>query len=508
MLESSALYSRLLLVSVLVCVAVVPFTMSSDAARASPKTTKVDSGVKRFTLKRLYSPHNPTRPPYAGQPFLQTGANIESENRGNYRVVPSIIYHQSNLVPQTGRGLGYNNIPDNKPSRTGTTSVLNGRNAASSYPTLSYNSHPVNTRKSFHNEATSPSHQRPSPSQVWDAREARKSYIKDKVPGNESPLFSSQTGRYWSPSLPTSRVLHSGYEKTNELTSAGLQRTSSGIQSSKSAALARKTSPRPTSIRKISDAALIKSSLNPERLTTSVADFSHGFPSVSRSETPRLQNIQSYLFKDSQSAFGGHETVPAVHYRGPAALPSAPHKHRDVVGRFSYVKPVQQSQRKPPTKDQLHLFVNNANPLHPNDNDEAQADGYAEYQNTAQISAPRMDAIAGRLNPLRRVNLRGNHAVGDIKSAVSSFSKATPRESTQASTPGQSIKSLHGSRGFEQSERRAAKEPPILSSSEGTNSRVQNSDKRMDNPISNMNPSLSQMYSFGRREASDALVKP
>ncbi|KAL6118553.1 uncharacterized protein ACO6RY_03339 [Pungitius sinensis] len=495
MLESSALYSRLFFVLALVCLALVTFTISSDAARAGPETTQVDSGVRHVTLKQLYSSHSPTRPPFTSQPSFQTGGNIESEKRGIYRVVPSMIYHQSNPVRLTGGSLGYTmytDISDNRPSQAGTTSVPSGMNPASSHP-------PLNIRKSSSNEAA-------SPSQVWDTREAWKSSIKDKV-----PLFSSQTGRYWSPLLPTSRGLHSSYKETNELTSAGPRRTSSGIPSSKSLALERKTAPRPTSIRRYSDASLIKSSLGPERLTESVADFSQGSPSVSRSEMPRRPNIQGYLLKDSQAAFGRHETVPAVPYHGPAALASAPHKHRasEVVGSFfPGVEPLRQSQRKPPTKDQLHLF-DNANPLHPNDNYyQARTDGYAQYQNTAQISAPGRDAIVGGLKPLPSVNFRGNHAAGDVISTESSFTKATPRGSMQTTTPGQSIKSLYGSRGFEPSELRAAEDPHILSSSEGSNSRGHSSNNRMGNPVSNMNPSLSQKYSFGRRETSAPLVKP
>ncbi|XP_031706818.1 uncharacterized protein LOC116385460 [Anarrhichthys ocellatus] len=496
MLETSSLHSRLLLVCALACAAVMPFIMCSDAAVASPPKNHVDTGVRHIVWRRLYTPHSQHRPLFSGLPSLQTGANSETEKSGNYGGASSIIYHQSNPPRLTESSFSYSNSPDNKPSRAGTTSVPSGMSPASSYRPLSYNSYPVINKKTSYKEAASPFHQSSSPPEGWDSKEAHRSYIKEKVPKNDSPsLFSSQTSRYWSSSRLTSRGLYSGYKETNEHSSAGAQRTSSGIRLSKSFGPASQTAPRAPSI---SSSSVIKSIPSPEKLTPSNTDFSQGLHSASGSKTPRLKKIKSYLFKDSQPAFGGHETVQTVRDKGP-------HKQRAsevTSGVSSNVKQLQQSQRKDPTKNIPHRS-DNANPLQHNNNGAhygAQTDGFGKYRHTARISARRKDGILG-----------SNYATGSSKSVVSSISDTTTRGSMHASTPGQAITKPYGFRSLKNSKWSAAKEPPIPSSSgsnDRTNSGRSSFDKGKGSKITNMNLPLSPKYSSGRGEASAAQAKP
>ncbi|XP_044040728.1 uncharacterized protein LOC122870533 [Siniperca chuatsi] len=416
MLKHFALYSRLLFAFALVCAAVMSFIMCSDAARASPITTQVENGVKHNVLKRLYTPYSqhPLSTSLSIETGLQTGTNSETEMSRNYREASSIIDHQSNSLQLTDGSFSYNqNIPDNRHSQVGMTRVQSEVTPASSIFTShsqhggqsferwqsrvnyhplsqkvaqsgnSYNSYPVIIRKSSHKEAASPFHQRSSPSQVWDPTNAQKSY---KVPRSDSPKvaedktvwqpsdsshFSSQTGRYWSTSLPAPRGHYSSYKETNELAAAGLQSTSSGIQSRKFLGFASQTAPHAPSISNSLDASVIKSNPSPEKLTSSITGFYQGLHSVSSSETPRHKKVQSYLFKDSQTSFGGHETVNTVTGDGPSASATTPHKQRpsdEVYGRFSSnFKQLQQLQRKDPTKEVQHLS-DNANPLYRNAN--------------------------------------------------------------------------------------------------------------------------------------------
>ncbi|XP_078132749.1 uncharacterized protein LOC144534614 [Sander vitreus] len=375
---NSALYSRPLFVFALVYAAVMSFIKCSDAAaRASPITTQVDNGVKHIVLRRLYTPYS-QHPFFTGLPLtktgLQTGTNVETDTRGNDREALSIIDHQTNPLGFTEGSFSYNQYsPNNRLSRAETTRTLvqsGVRPAHSSQPLSgnSYNSYPVITRKASHKEAASPFQQSSSPPQVWDPKDAQKSYIKEKVPRNDSPpLFSFLTGRYWSTSLPTSRGHYSGFTVTNELAAAGAQSTSTGIQSSKFLSSLSQTASRASSISNSLDASAIKSIPRPEKLTTSITDFSQGFHSVSSSETPRHKKVKSYLLKGSQNSFGGHETVHTVTGDGSSAFSTTPHKQRasnaQVYSRVSSnIKQLQQSERKDPTKKVQHLSKN-SNPL-------------------------------------------------------------------------------------------------------------------------------------------------
>ncbi|XP_039678457.1 uncharacterized serine-rich protein C215.13-like isoform X2 [Perca fluviatilis] len=178
-------------------------------------------------------------------------------------------------------------------------------------------------------------------------------------------MLLQETGRYWSTSLPTSIGHYSGFTVTNELAAAGAHSTSTGIQSSKFLSSLSQTAPRASSISNSLDSSAIKSIPRPEKLTSSIINFSQGFHSVSSTETPRHKKVKSYLLKGSQTSFG--ETVHTVTGDGSSAFPTTPHKQRasdaQVYSRVSSnIKQLQQSERKGPTKRVLHLSEN-SNPL-------------------------------------------------------------------------------------------------------------------------------------------------
>ncbi|XP_035530828.1 uncharacterized protein LOC118337826 [Morone saxatilis] len=551
MLKISTLYSRLLFVFALVCAAVMSFIMRSDAARASPITTQVDKGVKHNVLRRLYIPYSQHHPLFIGllstETGLQRGTNSETETSSNYRKALSIIDHQSNPLQFTKGSFSYHqNIPDNKQAKAGISRVWSGVRPASSLETRQsrVNYHPLSQkvaqngnsynsviiRKPSYKEATSLFYQSSSPSHIWEPKDAQKSYNREKVPRNDSPkmtkdetvwqpsdssLFSSQTGTYWSTTLPTSRGHYSGYKETNELTAAGPWSTSTGIQSSKFLGFASQTAPHAPSISNRPDASVIKSNPSPEKLTSSITDFYHGPHSVRSSETPKHKKLMSYLFKDPQTSHGGHEAVNTVAGDGHRALSTTAHKQRpsnpQVYSRFSSnFKQLEQPQREEPTKGVQHQS-DNANPLYQNTN-AAQYGAQIDRAGT-QISvypAPPKDVTMESFVPVPHADFQSNYATGSDKSVVSSLVITTPRGSMQAHRPGVTTKSIYGLRGFKSPTWRAVKESPALSSSR-SDERFNSQRFRFDKgkfKIANVYPSLSPKYSFGQRGASTATVKP
>lgn len=383
----------------------------------------------------------------------------------------SIIDHQSHPVLFTAGSFSYNqNSPDN---RAGITRVQNGVRPARN----SYNSYPAIIRKSSHKEAASPFHHSSSASQVWGPKDAQKPYIKEKV----SP---SQTGRYWSSSLPTSRGHYGGYKETNELAAAGAPSPSSGIQSSKFLGFTTQTAPRAPSISDSLDASVIKSIPSPEKLASSITDFSQGLQ--------RRKNVQSYLFKDAQTSFGGRETV----HDGPSAFSTTP--HRQTASNAQVYSSFSSNVKQDPTKEVQHLSEN-ANPLYHNAKvaqDVAPTD--TKYQQVSRISsAPAKDNTMESFVPIPPADFQGNFGAGSKKSAVSSFVNTTTRGSTHAYKPGQTTKSIYGFRGFEN---------PTWRASSGSNGRTNSGrysfNEGKDHKIANLYPSLSRKYNFGQREAA------
>ncbi|KAL7375021.1 hypothetical protein ABVT39_010867 [Epinephelus coioides] len=425
---------------------------------------------------------------------LRTETAIETETGGNYGAVSSIIDHQSNPVQITGASDSQNS-PDNKQSRAGTSSLQGGVRPASSYhpfPGNSDNPSPAIIRKSSHTEAASPFHHSSSPSRVWYAEDAQKSYIKGKPPTNGSPLFSALAGRNWSTPLPTSRGHYSGYKETNELAAVRARSPSSGIQSSKFLGFASQTAPHAPSISHSLDASVIKSIPSPEKVTSSIMDFSQRLHPWSSGETPRHKKVQSYLFKDSKAAYGGRETAHTVTGDG--------HEQRvsdaQVYGSFS--SNVKQSQRKDPTEEVQHLS-SYANQPYPHANMaqySAQTDSFTKYQ---QVSAPIKGNTMPSFAPIPQEDTPSSK-----KSVASSFTNTTTRRTMHPYKPAQTVKRIYGFRGFDKPTWRAVKEPPLPRS----NSQRYSFDKGKDHNITSLYPAWSPRYSFGQREASTTLLKP
>lgn len=533
---------------------------------ASPITTPGDNGVKHNVLRRLHTPYSQYNALFTSlstETGLQTGTNSETLTSGN-REASSIIYHQSSPLPFTQGSFSYNqNTQDNKRSRAGITGVLSEVRPASSIfashsqhggqsserlqsrvnnlPLFqevarsgnSYHSYPVIIRKSSHKGAASPFHQRSRPSQVWEPKDAPKSYTEEKVPREDSPkvaedetvwqpsrpaIFSARTGGYRSSSLPTSRGHYSGYKETNVLTVAGPSSTSNGIQSSNFLSFASQTAPRAPSVSNSFDASVIKSNASPEKLTSSITDFSQGFHPVSSSEAQKHKKARSYLFIDAQTSLGGHEAVKTVAADGPSAFPTTPHQQRpsdaQVQGRFSSnFKQLQRSQSRETTKEVQHLS-DYGNALYHDANvaqHGAQTDSFTRYQRTTaetQMSLRPVPRESFAHTP--HADFQGKHATGSEKSVVSSQVNATRRGLMLANKPGQTIKSVFGLRGFQNPMWRAVKEPSILSPS-GSNERINSQRYSFDKgkfKIANIYPSLSPKYSFGQRKASTTPSKP
>ncbi|XP_059210964.1 uncharacterized protein LOC131989678 isoform X2 [Centropristis striata] len=383
---------------------------------------------------------------------------------GNYRGASSIIDHKSNPLRFTGSGYKQHS-PDRGRSRAGGTIVRSGSRPTALSGT-SYNSAII--RKPSHKEAAGPFDRSSSPSQVWDAQ---KSYIIKKLPESHS-LFSPQTGRYWS----TSRGHSSGYKETNELAAA----TSTGIQSSKFLSFASQTVPHAPSISNGLDASVIKSIPSLEKLTSSITDSSQG-----PHKTPK---VHSYLFKDSQTSYGGHETA----HDGAAGFSTTPHEQRASDGQLShrFSSNVIKSQRENPNKDVSYLSVN-ADPLYHNDAQYgAPTDSFTQYPNTSP--APEKDPPMTHFVSLPKADFQRNYATGREKSAISSFINETRRGSVQAYKPGGVVKSIYGFRGFEKPEWRAE-------SSRGY--------KGQDSKIANPYQFMSSKYSFGQRESPAKLMR-
>ncbi|XP_042256970.1 uncharacterized protein LOC121889230 isoform X2 [Thunnus maccoyii] len=539
MLDTFPFCSRLLSVLVLVCAAVMSFIMSSDAARVSPITVQVENGVKHITLRSLYTPYSQNNLLSTGPLSTETGLPTasKSETGTSWKLSDkgplSIIDHQSKPLLLTESSFSYNrNLPHNKQSQARITGLQRGHNTGDVRPASSIftshsqhrgqssrvNYHPLShkvvqtgspyhlspaiIRKSAHIEAAGPFHQRSSLLQSWDPKDAQKSYDEGKVIRSDSPraagedktvwqssessLFSSQTGRYRSGSLPTSRGHYGGYKETNERAVAGAW--SGGIQSSKFHSFATQTAPRAPSVSKSLDTPVIKRNPSPEKLPSSVTDFSQGLYSISSSETPRHKKLIS------SSATSNTQRDVRVYSR----LPS----------NFK-----QQSHRKDPNKEEQH-FSDNTNTKVAQYG--GQTDSFTKYQPISSIYLPlhttAQTPARGPLTmesfvPVPLEDFQDNYATGSEKSVVSSLVNMTARGSAHGYKPGRSTKSIYGFRGFKKIDKK------ILSSS-GTDGKADSQrysfDKGKDYTvkITNIYPSLSQKYSFGQRRTSSMTTTP
>ncbi|XP_036968616.1 uncharacterized protein LOC119027485 [Acanthopagrus latus] len=546
MFESSAPYLRLLFVfAAVVCAAVAPFIVRSHAARASRTTTHVDNGVSHSVLRQVYNPYSQrlfTALPLS-ETGLQTGTHGETDTSRDYKKASSIIYRQSNPPRFTAGSFSNNqNSPGHRNPREETTGAQGEvRSANSIFTGQSFerwqsavkhhpfprgaerggNSHyspSVIVRKSSRDESAGPFHRISRPSQVWDLSDPQKSSNKEGLPGNVPPkvaedqtvwqpsrssLFSSQAGRYWSSSPPTPRWHYGAYEETNEPAAVGPPSTSRRVQSSKFFGLASQTVPPAPPISNSLDTTVNEGSPSP---APSITDFSQGIHSVSSIKTPRHRNVQSYLFRDSQTSSDGREMVSTATGDGRRAFPTTPHKQTPSdVQVFSRFPPsFKQSQTEEPTKEVQHLS-NNANPLYNNAymaQYGVQMDSFTINQHTtpetlAHMSvhpAPGSDNTVQSFRPRPHADFQGG------------LVNVTTGGSMTAHKPGQTAKSIFGFRGFKNAPLRAASIPSSDGPTERTHSRRHSFDKGKFK-IANMHPSHSGKYSFGQRKVSTTPAK-
>ncbi|XP_026208184.1 uncharacterized protein LOC113157120 [Anabas testudineus] len=528
--------SRLLLVSVLVCAAVM--------CSASPIITQVDNEGKHNILRSLYMPYNrdPRLPTETGG---QTGTNNKTETSGNFGEASSIIDHQSNL-PQ----LSYD--PDNKRSGTGIAQVWRGQSAGGmrpsnsiytrqildgpqprvNYLTLnrkSYNYPPI-IRKSSLKEAGSPFYQ--GVSQVWPPEYSYSPYneAQDHIAGDKTvrkysdSLLSPPTGVYWTARLPAPH--YSGFKETNELTAAEVQSTSSRIQSGESLGLPSQTAPRALSISETLDASVVRSNPSPETLTPSIADLSQGVSSESTDKTQIYKKAKSYLFKDSQTSFHRHEATGGVAGDGARIFSTTPHEQEPSATRgysrlSSNLRQIQQSHQNDPTKEVQLPPMNR--PLYQNVvYYSAQTHSFRKYPPAATVSSAAQTPTQRPLYPASGTTLESFASMDNVDSQYSNDpSREKPvagrpiDEPTKGSMhdykPAQSTKTLYGFRGFESPARSAAKEPAVLSFSDGRSFRQYSFNKKQDYKfkMANMHSSLSptvQLWTEGSYNNSQTCV--
>ncbi|XP_023276584.1 uncharacterized protein LOC111665743 isoform X1 [Seriola lalandi dorsalis] len=539
-----ALYSRLVFVSLPVCVAVMLFIMCSDAARASPIATQVDTGVKPNILRSVFSPYSQRHSLSAGIPPTETGLQpATNEMTGNSRQALSIIDHQSNPVWFTGGGFSYNqNIPDDRQARAGmqrghgaggvrsasSTFTSHSQRGGQSFerPQSRFNSYPLIITKSSQKEAGSPFHQSSTSSQVWYHKDAQKSHSQGQAPSNVSPKLATdktawplKAGEYWS-TLPTLRGHYTGYKETNELSAVRAQSPSGGIQSSKFLGFASQTVSHAPSISSGLDAFVIKRNPSPEKLTSSITDFSQRLSSVTSSETLRPKNVQSYLFKDSQTSFDTSNTVTGGQQAssGLRGFTTMPQKQSPSVAQVysRFASNFQQLGKKVPTKE------DDANPLYLNSSVAqygGQTDRSIRYQLISSMYPPAQLSLhpaSGKgktiksFVPISHAAPQDNYAASSEKSVTGSPVITAAGGSVNGYKPAQSSKIIYGIGGFENTPSSAAKAKSIPPSSERTNSRRHSFDKGKDYKfkIANIHPSLLPKYSFGQRRASILIHTP
>lgn len=386
----------------------------------------------------------------------------------------------------TGRRFVYHqNTPDNRvrpaASRTLTTGASSHRK-----PQSRLNSHPLIIRKS----SGSPFRQSSGFTQVWDHRDAQKSY--SQAPTNASPELAThktgwplKAGEYWSGSLPALRGHYSGHKETNELSAVRVPSASGGIQSSKFLGFASQTVSRAPSISRGLDASVIKRNPGPEKLTSSIhPDLS----SVAGGEAPRHKKVQSYLFKDSQASLNmGDDTVAGGRQRT-GGLTTMPLKQLYSRHASHFIH-----RKAPVREDDVH-------PLH---------------FNTSVVQSSTTHQLISTVHPPPVQH--SLHPAAGNKESFAAVSHAASQDDYERSAGGsvhgyelgRPTKSIYGIRGFENPPWPTRKEQLPASSSRRTHSQPYSFNKGKDYKfkISHVHPSLSPKYSFGQRGGSSLTPK-
>lgn len=411
--------------------------------------------------------------------------------------------------------------------------------------------YPPIIRKLSQTEAVTPLHQSSGPLQDSNPFDAWKSSDQGSVTGSDywrgpesrtdhqseyntvrqtSNLFpfSSQSGRYQSSSLPRSRNHYGGYEEGNEFAPPRTLSTSSGIKSSKSPVFTSQTAPIAPSVRNSFDSSVIKN--RPEKPKSSITDFSRG--SVSNGERPRWREIQSYLFKDSQTSFVEPVTVTSGGQKSLSGLDSFSAIQHELkpsdpkaLSTFSTLHHLQQAMGKDSDSEVQHL----SDAMPPYYSADEFLYGGQTYSNkktesfddqpisTIYSPAPsqlplhptsKKGNAMESLVPTPLADYRGSHTVGSGKSAESSLAKtADVGGSMHGYKPGRSTKSIYGFRGFTVPQWFAVKESgePLTVSNRRTDSQRYSFDQ---SKIGNVRLPLPSKYSFGQSRAYTTITQP
>lgn len=383
----------------------------------------------------------------------------------------------------------------------------------------SYNSYSV-IRKLPPNRAASPFH-RAGLSQVWGNYVSKEvnapKSVSPKMNGGRlvwksfySPFAPSRMGRHWSTSLPTPRGHYSGYKETNELPAVGPQSTSRGIQSSKFPSFTSRPVPPGASISNSLDASVIKRNQRPQKLMSSITDFSQGLDPVSGSETPRHNNVQSYLFKDSQASVNAGEGDGREASSGTAAtLPRQRPSGSQLYSRLTDFNSKQLDRKDPAEQDSTSLLYPHSSVAQYG----GQTPHFIKRQPTSSIYPPlRVTAQPPTRVSLHLVSVKDKNMEGFVSpphthedSAVIGRVYTTTRkpigEYKQGGSTGSAFKE------FKKPVWRAVTKPSALSSK---NSQQDTYDKLKDRYFkrAKMYPALSPKYSFIRRAASGTTTIP
>lgn len=451
----------------------------------SPTTTHVDPGVK----KSVFAPHSQHHAAVfpSTNTVRQSGTKTETEMSGNSAEAVSVTDLHLSPHQFTGRHFIYHqNTPDNRVRPAVQTT---------SAPQSRLNSHPLIIRKS----SGHPFRQSSGFSQVWDHRDAQKSY--SEAPTNASPELAThktgwplKAGEYWRGSLPALRGHYSGHKETNELSAVRVPSASGGIQSSRFLGFASQTVSRAPSISRSLEASVIKRNPSPEKLTSSIhPDLS----SVTGGEAPRPKKVQSYLFKDSQASLNTADDAVSGGRQQTGGLTTMPLKHRlsDAGLQLYSTHASHFIHRKAPVRE------DDVNPLH--------------FNTSVVQSSTKHQLISTVHPPLVQHSL---HPAPGNKGSFAPVSHAASQDDYERSAGGSvhgyelggSTKSIYGIRGFENLPWPTRKEQLPASSSRRTHSQPYsfNNGKDYKFKISHVHPSLSPKYSFGQRRGSSPTPKP
>lgn len=474
-------------------------------------TAQVDNRVMRTVLRRLYTPHSQHHPLLTGlspsEMVIQTGSHYDTIRRGNYREVSSVTQHQSEPQMFYNRFTYDENFMDSRHSGAGGTGDQSehsnrGQDFVNYTPrsqeaARSGNSHltpSVIIRKSSQEEAARPFHQTFHPPPVLEAKDVQRSPSEEKVQKRDSRkvdggknvlqpaqsfLFSSQSPEQ---SLPTPQEQHSSFREKNKLDVIRPWRTPSRTETNNIFSLSSQTSPHGVSNRFHS--SVVKSNLSPEKQVASMTDSTQEIGL-------RHKKAQSYLFSSSRfferakpitadrhaavfrQRLRDAQNYDRVSSEGEKAMKEAQSLVGFNQGNFSHAKSS--------TMHHAHFAQQGA-----------LMDNFTRYHHSSKVET-RVTALPA---PQESVE---NSRVSLATEAAANASKLT-----------HATKSIYGFRGFKKQMRKPVTVHLNLSTShadERTDSGRRIFDKGRFK-ITNIYPSLSPKYSFGRKSTAPQNYTP